>query len=1083
MLELSVPLMLHCVPLLAPRSTIQEPNFAAAKSVSLDFLPDVHTKLFDMTTIPKLDRGNEVDVLLLPCPPPIARVAGLSTPSAVAAELIPHGMSKCNSVSIVLRPTSTAPFPLSLTSSERTEPLAMIHNDLLYRISKELQFIGEVDEDVEKFEQLKEEIRFWVEQFGPRKATKEIWMKFPGAAACFLVLAGIYEYSHGEYWDLALRAIGVPCTPQYQRYWGQRFLWYILAFGLNPFDESGLRYVGPILGHAMVPNDCLPELFGQLLEPAVRSPAWTGLSAQELIATWLSHPASFAGVDKPVWQFLRYGGQAAEEFVSEAMRMMRQWYNTGLIPPACEVMLPIRIIQRFKIWLEQQPEPPSPRSPFLRLDPYSGIRLSFPEQRLPADRAGQICAWEVSVASRRLRGPRDYAQGRGEEAVFSVPEIPVPPDDLYEILLVVGEETVGAWSLEGMSSRRPWKAFSGKNCKALDVSSSLSAEPTWITIPESGTVIVRDFVGIELADVVKQLCYLAEDWMGYKAIEVSLSAAATFEVRCGNCVEVVNVVHPEGEVAFNGGDLLENAEDSPDNICLFGDTPPKVVLRTKPGEESDSLDNVRIRIAGHGTKGSHTRDLFPVDLSSVSQMGAGQIVIDLRQVIPLELCPGELTIILWYHSRRLPDLRFRWVHGLWWEWNQDGRAVTVHLPEGATLFAGREERGSEPFVPANGCHTAALPEGHHDIDLVLSWQRSGLPPFSVPLRLHGPRWAFLRQPSDTPVWQVAPVEMLPENLLNEDSPCVLLEVRDITWREAELRAQWIGYAKEEPTVDLGSERFARNNRWLIRLAPIADTLRKFQHTDSHIMVEGTTSGSHEARDVQICVIRLLTPTMFQWSFQLEDSSSLEWSEVCIDVDLEDLIDGDLPHLLFEARGGRWVDAEVRACWQPLDQTKPSRMLSPESCAEPGRWCIDLAPVVKFIEESPMKASEVWFEAETSDIQGEDQVKMTLIRIHQHPVSLRTYDDCIQWAEGKRLRLLALDLLCDLSYKHWAPVGLLALDWKTSSELVRRALRIVIIECPEVTLTERQNTYAMSKETYRRMRQVLNDWDQRRWWKE
>ena len=31
---------------------------------------------------------------------------------------------------------------------------------------------------------------------------------------------------------------------------------------------------------------------------------------------------------------------------------------------------------------------------------------------------------------------------------------------------------------------------------------------------------------------------------------------------------------------------------------------------------------------------------------------------------------------------------------------------------------------------------------------------------------------------------------------------ILLEVRDITWQEAELRAQWIGCAKEAPTVDL-----------------------------------------------------------------------------------------------------------------------------------------------------------------------------------------------------------------------------------------------------------------------------------------
>ena len=104
----------------------------------------------------------------------------------------------------------------------------------------------------------------------------------------------------------------------------------------------------------MIPNDCLPEFFGQLLEPAVRSPAWTGLSAQDLIAAWLSHPARFIGVDKPVWQFLRHGGRVAEEFVSEAVRMVRERYETGLIPQSREFTLPPRIVQQYKFWLEQQ---------------------------------------------------------------------------------------------------------------------------------------------------------------------------------------------------------------------------------------------------------------------------------------------------------------------------------------------------------------------------------------------------------------------------------------------------------------------------------------------------------------------------------------------------------------------------------------------------------------------------------------------------------------------------------------------------------------------------------------------------------
>ena len=46
----------------------------------------------------------------------------------------------------------------------------MVHNDLLYRINNGLRFIGEVDKGIEKFEELREEIRLWVEVYGLKAA-------------------------------------------------------------------------------------------------------------------------------------------------------------------------------------------------------------------------------------------------------------------------------------------------------------------------------------------------------------------------------------------------------------------------------------------------------------------------------------------------------------------------------------------------------------------------------------------------------------------------------------------------------------------------------------------------------------------------------------------------------------------------------------------------------------------------------------------------------------------------------------------------------------------------------------------------
>jgi hypothetical protein len=139
--------------------------------------------------------------------------------------------------------------------------------------------------------------------------------------------------------------------------------------------------------------------------------------------------------------------------------------------------------------------------------------------------------------------------------------------------------------------------------------------------------------------------------------------------------------------------------------------------------------------------------------------------------------------------------------------------------------------------------------------------------------------------------------------------------------------------------------------------------------------------------------------------------------------------------------------------------------------------------MEFLEESSMRDSEVCLEAKVADIQEGNKAEMALIRIHQRPVRLPTYKDCKSWAAGNSLRILALDLLCDLHYKYWFSVDLLAIDWKTSPELVRRALLTVRIECPDVTVFEGQNTFRMNKETYQGMYPVLNEWNQQRMWKE
>jgi hypothetical protein len=80
---------------------------------------------------------------------------------------------------------------------------------------------------------------------------------------------------------------------------------------------------------------------------------------------------------------------------------------------------------------------------------------------------------------------------------------------------------------------------------------------------------------------------------------------------------------------------------------------------------------------------------------------------------------------------------------------------------------------------------------------------------------------------------------------------------------------------------------------------------------------------------------------------------------------------------------------------------------------------------------------------------------------------------MNWAGKSPIRFLALDLLCDLGPGHYAPVNLLAEDWRTSPEFISRAFRILNIECPECKIHEADDRFAMGRKTYREMKEILN----------
>jgi len=963
------------------------------------------------------------------------------------------------------------------TLSVQTGLLAEVHNDLLTRINSGLKLIGEVDRGHKYYELLRIEISKLVDDSGRSHASRQLWMQYPGAAAAYLVLVAIYEYAHGDYWEFALSPLGIPNTNFSQAYWGRRFLWFLNESDLTLFDDHVLKYVGRILGHAMIPNDCFPEFFGHLLEPAVRSLAWMGLSDQDILGKWLGQSDTVGVVDKPVWEFLRYGGNVTEAFVSGVLNMARVHYETGLVLPALKLNLPLRIVEQYEEWLRSPAGRKSlSRSPSLKLDPSTRILLVFPDQKLAPCQENQICTWKVSVASVNLRGPSDIARRRGDDIVFNSVEMPIPCQGPYDIQLAIADNPVRHWRLDGMNSTPPWKAFSDRSFLQVDISRALRAEQTWFVIPNLGSIIVRDNKGLEQKNVTLEKNYLTEDWLGFTAIHVDLSTAASIEIHTDDRVDQVIVEYPSGEISFKGGDLLQSADISADHIELFGNALPRIVLKVVPGEEASALAKVKIRFSSSTSDSDRSTKLAADELISVATQEPGQIIFELQKILDPKLCFENISISVWLDNKRTGDLRFRWAPGLTWQWSADGREVRILAPEGTIVSEKRPDGKSRILKVLDGVHIGAFQQEQHEIILLVSKTRSSGSARVIPLRLCGPRWAFLKQLTDTPIWFGRPIKVQSKFLLKEtENPKILFEARDTTWLGADLQSQWIVSGQEQRVVRLSTERIGREARWLIRLGDVFDTLRKFSNNDSYVYIGGRIHGFGVPQNVKVCTLHLTAPTTLRWAVELHASAPLEWSEECLEIGMAELLEERAPYVFFEASDKHWDKADIRAWWRACGKEQSYCALTVHSCSEARRWAIGLSPAVERAEKSFAQDSEVKVEARTRDMPKGEYVEIQLLKIRQHPHLLKTYEEWIRWAEGNRLRQLALDLLCDLNPHYWAPLGLLASELVISPELVRQAFHVIKHECPDCTILERQDSFKMNKDTYRRMCPALESW--------
>lgn len=762
----------------------------------------------------------------------------------------------------------TAPMRTRLLSSEDWQDrpewieLAKRHNQVLGSLSAGNSFIGACETGENDFKELAASIRFLSDSNGTGRATSIIWDSFPGAAVLFLVQAGIYGYTHGEYWPKTRSLAGLP-DANYQRRWGQSFLLFLRLFGLPSCEHEGSlsrpargAYLRSILLHAMIPNDCLFGVFEHLLEPSVRSPRWAGLKPEELVSTWLKDPGLRQLIAQPVMDFLSHGGEVARTFVRDATEMVRRRYESQ--PPESwgQAALPPRVVEMYHRWLEtggsyqfQQ----RIRKPVLRLDPSSGVFLDLPDQVQPTERGIQTARWEVSLPGTPPTGV--YAAGRKSTDGILYPrqEHEIPPEESYGVSFRLGGATLAEWTLVGLCSSTPWKVFSSRDLRELDATVPLRAEPTWFLLPTEAEI--TPYMLAEEDQGEMQRAVMGGEWYGYKSILLDLSKITAVQIAMAAKQTHVQVQGRPKAVVLDGGQVLQSADGSLDGIPTYGQLPPQLRLLSVRPLSDKELSEIALGIEARGPGGRICERRCPFQ-EVIYHSESNQVAFQVDVQSLFDEIPVAATVLLrmWDATGMVQQFQFRWIPTLSWSWSIVPRSLNLQLPEGAVarLLSGDAPEQQELLTGRAGA--LHLGEDEHFGDVELAWPRAKDPRYHVRLRIEGPRWAFItRRELARPVWQTRTIALLANEVLTTEAPEALFEARDFAWRQARVLAsmQW---PSDGAIQELQVQATGRAGRWRIPLGPAFDGLRRLADQEAQLYL--TVDSSHMEEPAKIALMCL-----------------------------------------------------------------------------------------------------------------------------------------------------------------------------------------------------------------------------------
>lgn len=320
-------------------------------------------------------------------------------------------------------------------------------------------------------------------------ASRGTW---PHCFAACLVGVARFRYDGDAFWPHFRDAFAIPAlhAPQQQEV-GQWFERYLSKNRLPRFahlvEQGALRYLTPILAHALVPRALVPDFMEMVIWPATEDPerhGATGEEIQQLLARW---PAQ---MPRSLHRFIVHGGGVARDLIDRSLAVATA-VSREQTP---DVALPAWLSDEITWWVKgrsnsQRQRAASTRarawrSPAVRFDPvYGRIQLEIPfvDER--------DAAWEVhrpGLPTQRFPWKPAWERTGSAESVLID-----RPFATMTVSLESPSRTLGQRRFDGLTTTRPCMFFDARTHRLVGASGYLP-NGSWYVVTPEGSELFAD---------------------------------------------------------------------------------------------------------------------------------------------------------------------------------------------------------------------------------------------------------------------------------------------------------------------------------------------------------------------------------------------------------------------------------------------------------------------------------------------------------------------------------------------------------------------------------------------------------------